>query len=345
VTAHADAGRERAAMRLGVVAAIAVALAVAVVARDAAGRRTEAVEGLVEPAWSETFLEARTIRIVSADDTLTIERGATGWTLAERGGYPVDPSALTALHRGLTTLRFSGARTSDPANHARLGVADPATGGEGVRLSVLGANGAPLADWIVGARRAGGWFIRRPDETQAFAATGDLPDLAAPGFWLDLDVLRLNRAELAEVEITPEDGEEPYRLTRRAPTATDFVLTAPAEGYALITAGAANGPGGAAASLRFVDVRPRTTLTTEPAGRHAARTFDGLQVALDIHRDGETEWATIEATAADGAAAHVTETADALAERTAGWAYELPEYAADRMIRGLSGIARPVSDE
>lgn len=345
MTARADAGRERAALRLGLAAAVAAALAFAVVARDAAARRTETVEGLVAPAWSEDFAAARTIRIESAESVLTLELGEDGWTLRERGGHAVNPTALTTLHRGLTTLRFAGARTGDPANHARLGVADPGTGGEGVRLTVRDADGAALSDWIVGARRAQGWFIRRPDEAQSFAASGELPDLAAPGFWLDLDVLRLDRPDIAEVEVTPGGGGPSYRLARGAPAASDFVLLEPDAGYELITLGAANGPGGAAAGLRFVDVRPRESLLAPPVGRHAVRTFDGLRVTLEVYRDGENAWATLAASPAESAPVQVSEQAEALNARTAAWAYQLPEFAADRLIRPLEGIARPVAPE
>lgn len=343
MTARADAGRERAAVRLGLAAAITAALAFAVVFRDAEGRRPETMEGLVAPDWSDGFAQARTIRIVSADGVLTLARAPNGWTLEERGGHPVSPAALTALHRDLTTLRFSGARTGDPANHARLSVADPETGGQGVRLTVLDAEGAASTDWIVGARRADGWFIRRPGDAQAFAAAGELPELATPAFWLDLDVLALDRSDLAEVEIIPEGPGPAYRVARRTPSSTDFVLVEPAEGYELITTGAANGPGGAAAGLRFRDVRPRGSLTAPAVGRHAVQTFDGLQVALSVYRDGDEEWATLEASAAEGDLA-AAETAQALNARVTGWAYELPEYAADRLVRSLDGIARPVGE-
>src|SRR5262249_17817714 len=152
--------------------------------------------------------------------------------------------------------------------------------------------GGPLADWIFGATREGGAFIRRPGEMQTYAATGDIPDMASPAFWMDLDFLKLERVDIAQTTITPEDGPA-YSLVRGAPAASDFGVTAAADGMELITAGAANGPGGAMAELRFLDVEPRDFVTGEPAGRHTARTFDGLEITLEVFRDGEDAWATV----------------------------------------------------
>ncbi len=345
MTARADAGRERAAVRLGFAAALAAALAFALVARDAVSRQVEPVAGLVAPEWSAGFPAARSIHVASAKGDLTLELEDGRWVLRERADHPVNPAAITTLHRNMTALRFSGARTSDPENHDRLGVADPIGGGTGVRLTVADAEGAPLADWIFGAERPGGVFIRRPDEAQSYAATGVVPDLDAPAFWLDLDFLRLERVNIARVAIAPEGGGPAYRLERGAPAASDFVLTDPVGSWELITAGAANGPGAGMAQLRFLDVRPRSSLESAPAGRHTARTFDGLVLTLTVHHESDGDWATLDAIAGEGAAPSVADAAEALTRRAEGWAYRLPEYAADRLIRPLTGVARPRGDE
>src|SRR5262249_50898526 len=156
----------------------------------------------------------------------------------------------------------------------------------GVRFTVADAKGAPIADWIIGAKRAGGVFIRRPNEARAYAAQGEVPDIAAPDFWLDLDFLRLARADIAKVEVTPSGEGPAYVLVRAAP-ASDFALTDPGKGWDLITAGAGTGPGGAAADLQSLDVRSRSALTGDPAGRHIAHTLDGLAVTLTVYRLGQ----------------------------------------------------------
>jgi hypothetical protein len=344
MTVRADRARERAAVRLGVAAAIAAAIAFAVVARDAASRQVHPVEGLVAPEWSAAFPGARSIHIRSPQGELTLTRASleAPWTLAERAGYPINPTAVATLDRDLAALKFSGVRTNDPGNYDRLGVSDPASGGKGVRLTVADAKGAPIADWIVGAKRSGGVFIRRPSEARAYATQGEVPDIGAPDFWLDLDFLRLSRADIAKVEITPSGEGPAYALERGASTASDFALTDPGKGWDLITAGAGNGPGGATADLKFLDVRPRSALSGEPAGRHTARTLDGLAVTLTVYHDGHGgDWAAIDAAADGDAAPNVASRAEALTRRTSGWAYELPPSAADRLIRPLTGIAKP----
>lgn len=342
MTARADANRKRWAVRLGFSAAVMAALAFAVVARDAASKEIETVAGSVAPEWSAAFSETAEIRIVSPDTTLTLVRAGEAWTMSDRGGYPVQPSALTTLHRFLSALVFSGARTGDPANHGRLGVTDPLEGGAGTRLTAFDARGEPRLDWIFGQERTDGVFLRRPGEDQTYAAAGDPPDLASPAFWLDLDFLGVERVDIAEVRIVPEGGGEPYRLARGAPAASDFVLLEPAEGYEMITAGAANGPGGAMADLRFFDVR-RAGDEGAPAGSHVVRTFDGVETTLTLFREGADAWVSLAARAVDLQNSAAVERAAAFNARTAGWLFKLPLYASDRLIRPLSGIARPVS--
>jgi hypothetical protein len=342
MTVRADANRKRWAVRLGFSAALMAALAFAVVARDAADRRVETVSGPAAPEWSTVFPEAQEIRIVSPQGTMTLGREGQDWALEDRGGYPVEPSSLTALHRFMSALSFSGARTHDPENFERLGVTDPAEGGSGVRLTAFDASGAPLIDMIFGAERAGGVFIRRAGEVETSAADGEPPDLASPAFWLDLDFFNLERVDISEARITPEGGAQPYVLARGAPAASDFVLLDP-RGYELITAAAANAPGGAITDLRFFDVRPASPTDGPVVGTHAAKTFEGVEIGLEVIRDGEDAWVRISTRALDPANADAVARADALTARTQGWLYKLPPYAADRLIRPLSGIARPIT--
>ena len=337
MTARADARRERIAIRIGFAAVLMAALAFAAVMRDAASRQVEAIDGLVAPSWSDDFVRARTVRIVSRDAELTLERDAETWRLREREGHEVSSAALTELHRALTAMRFAGARTNDPANHERLGVVAPEDGGAGVRLALLDAQGEALVDLIVGDARARGFFVRRPGEEQAYAVDGALPDVASAAFWLDLDFLPLARGDIRQVDITPGGGGLPYRLVRASRTEPDFALGQPSAGWVLITAGAANGPGGAAAELRFVDVAPADAVPGTATAQHTVRTFDGLEITLSLIERGGATWARIDASAEnDGAQA----TADALDARTAGWVYQLPEYAPERLARQLDRIAR-----
>jgi len=350
----ADEARERIATRLGVAAAIVAALAFALVMRDTGARRINTVSGPVAPDWRTEAADAREIRVETADGVLTLDRGGEGWRLRERDGYPVSPDALGTLDLALTNMQFSGARTQDPGNHARLGVVDPsdsdasgdASGdpaGTGTRLTVTNLDDERIIDLIIGDARNGGMYVRRPDADQTYAVDGRMPNLAAPATWLDLDFLPYDREAIAETSITPDENAAPYVLKRDTPLSSDFSLETPPSGWTLLTAGAGNGPGGATASLRFVDVRAAVIAVPDEGGddvraSHQVTTFDGLVVRFDIMFDGDARWVSVTARGENVAA---QADAEALAARTDGWEYRLPEYATDRLARPLPRIASP----
>ncbi|MGD2131892.1 MAG: DUF4340 domain-containing protein [Maricaulaceae bacterium] len=359
MTARADAKRQRAATRLWIAAAVLAALAVAAVGRDVAGRRIEIADGPALPDWSEEAVGAALIVVTTSEETLTLERRGATWSLIERGGYAVAPDALDAFARSFAAMRRAGASTRDSGNHVRLGVVEPSGGesaeprpGAGVRVRVEDARGGEIADLIIGAERrgaasvpsGGGVFVRRTGENEAFAVDGAPPDVGAPAFWLDLDLLGVAREDIARVEITPEGGGLTYRVARESRDAADFVIAEPAGAWTLMTEGAANGPGGAIATLRFVDVAPEASFRGDLVARHSATTFDGLTVSLDIYARGAERWVDVSAIVSAETSATTPEArsaAERLEAATRGWMYQLPEFAGDRLARPLDRIARP----
>ena len=345
MTVRADAKRRRAAVRLAIASAVLAALAVAVVGRDLATQRVRPVGGPVLPDWSGQVADASRIEVRGGDGALTLARGAEGWRLEERGGYPVSDDALDEFEQSFAGLVRAGASTRDPDNHARLGVRDPAEGGAGAGTGVriLADDGAEIVSLILGASRDGGVFARFPEDDEAFAVDGETPDVDAPSFWLDLDFLEIAREDIARVEITPEGGGVTYRLARASRTAEDFEIASPPSGWTLMTRGAANGPGGAVAALRFADVAPDQDFTGSLVARHVATTFDGLTITLDIFAVGQERWAEVSADASDIVNATTPEArraADRIETLTEGWVYLLPEFGGDRLARPLDRIAR-----
>ena len=82
---------------------------------------------LAFPDLAATLGSATTVEITAKGKTIAIARTGEVWGLADRGGYPVQPDKLRELLTGLTELRFSEARTADPALLERLGLGDPAS--------------------------------------------------------------------------------------------------------------------------------------------------------------------------------------------------------------------------
>lgn len=335
MTAWADQKRAKTAIRLGFAAALTAALAFAVVARDAAERAPRRVAGPVLPDWETKGREAHVIMVTTKDATFHVTRDPDGWRLPERGRHPVDPRTLDALARGLGALRLREAKTSDPAKYDRLGLGDPLQGGEGVQLDVQSSDGRALANLVIGrGRPGGGVYVRRPGAAKTFAAEGELPPIKDPADWLDLEFIPLDRADIAETKITPAEGPA-YKLARENAEARDFTLAEPAAGWSLYTAGAGNSVGAGVVGLRFADVRPAADLKGEARARHVVKSFDGLELALAIHEEGEDRWAVLTAQG-EGPA---KESADKLMALVKGWAYKLQPFSGERLARPLKELA------
>lgn len=297
------------------------------------------VSGPVLPDWAQTVANAREIEITGPEDHFTLVRGENGWVMPSRDDHPVIPERLAELDVFLADLGYVGARTADPAKHARLELADPGQPGAGTRLTVRGSDDNLLTDIMIGAARNGRVYLRFPDRPRTYAAqlTGEvaaIPAIALADSWLDLDFIALEPSDIARTTITPERGPA-YVLERPGQMARNFSLREPG-GWRPITAGAGNGPAAGLVRIRFRDVRRADRLRGEPVGQHVEETFSGLRLTLDILALGETRWAIVTATAVtDGGA----ERAAAINARTAGWAYLLSDLSLDRLLRPLDQIA------
>ncbi|MCW5724455.1 MAG: DUF4340 domain-containing protein [Maricaulaceae bacterium] len=338
MSAAADRKRLRQALAAGAAGALALLAGLVLVWRDAAQSAPAEMAGRVLPGFPEQAEAVARYEIKGAAGGFAVVRGAgDGWTLPERGGYPAAAARAERLAAFLHGLEYEGARTRDPARLDRLGLGDPADGGEGVRVRALDARGRALADIVIGrAWGEAGVYVRFAGDSQVYAARGARPDAGSIGDWMALDFVSLGPDAIIRARVRPEAGPA-YVLERPGLSARNFVLAEP-QGWTLMTAAAGDGVGGALARIRFRDVRPAQQLTGAFAARHEAETFDGLRVILDIHAEGGERWATVSARAAAPAA---EARAEALAARAQGWAYLLSDLSAERLTRPLARLADP----
>ncbi len=327
--------RRRQALSAVAVAGLLFAMGAAAVWRDAAmGARPDAA-GPVTPDWRAAAGRAARIEILAEDARFTLERQGERWVMPSRGGYPVRAERIAELDAALAGLTFERAMTRDPEKFHRLGLGDPLERGDGVRLAVLDAQNQPLVRLIVGARREeGGVYLRPEGSDRAFAAAGDLPELADPGRWLGLEFWNIDPSAVARARISPETG--PAWFVQRAGIAQrNYDLMEP-DGWSLVTGGAANGVATAGARLRFRDVKPADQLEGAFVARHSGVTFSGVAYTFDFVAEGEARWALIEVEArADDAAERV----ERLQRLTEGWAFRVSEDAYERLTRPLTEVA------
>lgn len=288
--------------------------------------------------FGEQLGSARIIRVRLGDLTYTLKRAAPeseDWVMIEAGSYPVRADRLAALAEGLTSLRWGERRTEDPAKFDRIGVGDPANGGSGAYIEVLGEGEMVLASLITG-RRGSRIYARRPDETVSFRVNGNLPPLYTREAWLDFDIVDMMPEVIAAVRITEASGRSLFLRRVSGGGPRDFVPSAPNESDRLISRLAASGPALATSRLAPIDAKPAAALESRPVGRHVTLTHDGLEVDISAYREPDGFFITLRAIEAGEGARR----AETINQRAEGWAFELTEFDWNEFTPPVNAIVR-----
>ncbi len=350
---------------LGIVAALAVALAVAaVLVRDQ--DTGEAVSSaLLVPGFADRVNDVAEIEIATAT-VFHLKRNEDGrWVLPEKAGYPVVLEDVKKLILGLAEARKIEPKTARPDYYGRIGLADPGSEGGGTRLTFKDEKGKVLASLIVGKRkslsgRLEAWtYVRLPDDPQTWLADG-LPRIETePVRWLVADVVEVKRDRIARARARHADGTI-LEVARDAPDEADFTVVNLPKGAKLRMPSIANGFGGALGYISFDDVRPAREIDFSGATETEYTTFDGLIVTVRTAKVGDAYWSTFAARYEPEAIARGKEgknlvipdapedgakEAEEINARVQGWAYRLPQYKAEDFTKRLDDLIEPPEDK
>jgi hypothetical protein len=328
------------------VVTVLVAIAAVVVAL---GRQGPApVRYVDQPAFPELRANPDAVAgltIQTATGTVTLTRaGSDQWQAKDRYGYPAAADKIRGLVVQLADMRLIEAKTDRAERYARLEVEDLGEGAKSRLVKLTTADGGTLAEAIFGKRRyrltgteQAGTYLRRVGESQSWLASGG-PELQPEvKDWLDQEIVDIGRDEVQRVELTPAEGA-PYVVSRTAIKA-EPVLEGLAPDEKLSQDANLGQLFSALTAVRLADVKPRAELQL-PAQRQTAkvRTFDGLEVTLQLALIDDQPWAVVDAAAnppADAGAKAVIakEQATAIGERTGSWAYQVNQSLYQRLTK------------
>lgn len=261
------------------------------------------------------------IDIVLADESYSLFRTPEGWRMDSPDGYPVIAERIGELLAGLEELSWGEARTSDSRKLDRLGLADSSEGGSGSQLIARDSGGEALTELVFG-RRDDRLYLRRPGETLAFSAEGDLPGLRTRSGWLDFSVIAIVPAAIEGVILVEPSGRRLHLTRQPGGGPRDFMLGARHQDLRIINPLAAATPALALSRFSPLGVKPQGELTTQRVARHITLTQDGLEVIVDAYDEPDGNFLTVRAVeAAEGA--HRAADINARAE---GWAFEVARY-------------------
>ncbi len=305
---------------IGLAVATAVALAIAVMLRFSQQPRSSGDEGRPSEALAPALVghvnDVDKLVVTGAGGKVlaTLVRGDGGWTLQEKGGYAVDTGKLRAFLLKLAESKRLEPKTADAARHVALGVEDVAAADAKGVLVELGGLAQPFR-LIVGesSTRGGNTFVRFADEAQSWLASGLLAPEKTAADWLARDLVDIDAARVAEVELTAADGSS-VKISKAAEGDADFTLAGIPKGREAASAYAINSLAGALDGVRFDDVVP-TSDSPAPASARKARyaTFDGLVVDVVAWEADGKHYARYVATLDDARAASHAQSAAAAA--------------------------------
>jgi hypothetical protein len=290
------------------------------------------------PGLVEKLAGAEAIDVQRDGKTLHATRAGDNWTLPDKGGFAAQPGYIHALLTGLAGLKLVEPRTADPAEYGKLGLDDPpkeaskdAGDKAGALVRVLGKDGAKLAEIVLGhGRSADQLYVRIPGEAQTWLADGNATATADPKDWIDATIADIQADKIATVTVT--HGAETLSFAREGGA---FTLKTPAEHPKLDDAKVAELTH-ALENLTLEDVKPAPAPGT-PDGQAVFTTTDGESITVTLGKDGDSIWATIEASGADKA----KDAADALQARVKGFAFRLGKWREGALAPTLDQLKAP----
>lgn len=310
---------------------IPAALAAAFVSQPATRVEKAAEAGPILPSLKAGIGNATMLTVTGPDGTLTLNRRSVtgkidqGWSLPEKGGYPVDPAKIRQVLDALVALQGIEPKTERPKLYSRLDLGRPGKGSEARLVTISDAANKPLASIVIGKQKLGaegenegGVYVRKPGDAQTWLArpTVTLPTDAQG--WIDQVILNIGADRIKEVDIRRAGGA-PLELVRNKPGEKLAVKDLP-RNVKLKSAD----PGADVASsfnLELDDVKPAVQVSGIPAGTVHLVTFDGLTADLVLTKQGDKTWVTV-ATTGTGDAVNP---ADTITARTKGWSYAIPD--------------------
>jgi hypothetical protein len=170
---------------------------------------------------------ATTLEVIDYDESsgtarpfkVTFSNGR--WTIPSHHDYPADAEdRLAKTAAGVIGIKKDDFRTSNAADHERCGVVDPldaaapGMSGRGSRITLKGADGEVLADFIVGhevPESEGFRFVRIPGQNRVYAARMDIDISTKFSDWIDTNLLEVASTDIDRVMIKDYSIDERTR--------------------------------------------------------------------------------------------------------------------------------------
>jgi hypothetical protein len=332
---------------LAAIAVVSIVLAVLALAHQAAETGTQSQQEMLFPNLADRIRHITRIHIDSRqygafDIVFDPEKG---WVIPQHANYRASFEQMRSTVVGLSNLETLAPKTARPGWYGYIGVDAPPKG-SGMLIQLLDDKGTVLAALIMGKTTdigdtggAVGLYVRKPDDAQSWLVKSVFEPKSNPADWLDKNTVDVDRARIAEVDVTPISGPA-FTIKRDNPEAADFTIANLPQGREEIDPSAADAVATAITGFAFDDAKAAGGFDFSAAPRFVTKTFDGLTVTVQVLPENQTFWATVYATGANPQADREARAIDA---HTDGWAYKLPTYKGQLFMTTLDSLLKPLA--
>ncbi|MBX9607533.1 MAG: DUF4340 domain-containing protein [Gammaproteobacteria bacterium] len=357
--------------RLAVIALTLVLVGVAWKVSVDKAPQTEVQRSALSAGLMDRVNDVTRVELRDGQRHTTLEREGDGWRVASQDGFPANTAAVRRLLLQLAGLETVEPKTSLPESYGRIGVADPGEGSDGLLVEVW-AGDKNLLGLIVGHARDGGpqdqRYVRRAGEAQSWLVNGKIEAAADPISWLDARIVDVDTARVRRVTLTPVEGP-PVVVSKSKPEDNFFALEQVPVGKEPRSKALVSSLGAALLDLRFNAVANAARIADgKPRGSALVETFDGLKAQIELFEKDAKTYARFHfeqdptaapAPATVGAKADtpeeaankpaddtekpketVAEEVKRLADKTADWAYVLPDYKLRLLAKRLDDLVQ-----
>jgi hypothetical protein len=330
--------RPRAFAALAVITLVAVAIAIATYASQNRWSQAKVTGAALLPGLAAQASRISRVELQQGDKTLALAKSDAGWTLADRGGYPVKPGAVRALLVKLAEAELVEGKTRNKDRFALLELEDPVGKDSKSRLLRLKDDqGAVIAETIVGKKRwdafggsKSGTYVRKPGDPQTWLSNGDLDVSLNVRDWVQAGVLDVPSTKIAKLTVEIP-GEEPLVIARDGADTAKHTLLGLPDGKKLKEGAGIDAIVRAVGNIELDDVRKAAA--APPANDVSVAKIEadgGLAITVRLRKEGDDTWVSLEAA---GAEADAKKSADDIVKRTQGWEYKVPAYKAQAILK------------
>ncbi len=311
----------------------------------------------------QTLSRVASVTVTSGGKSFTVYKKDDKWVVKELGDYPaIFDNVKTALV-ALSELTPFEAKTKDKDQLDKLNLEDPMKkGASSRRITLKDKDGKTIADMVIGKANDNPIvygqemvYVRRPDETQAWLASGDPKVQDKMLDWASKELINVDGARIKELTIKHADGET-IELVKAKPEGKDFELKNLPAGREVKDKQVLAYIGEVLENNKLEDVQPAAKLDMKDAKPTVVtiRTFDGLTIVATLVKQKEDTWVTLQASFDASAAPKekpgkgsplksaedAKNQAAAIEARVKGWAYQMGSTNARYMQFRLKDILK-----